>query len=323
MFKRAFTTILLITSLFLFPTSILAQDIFGDEEIPPSLTIAPSIIELEVKQNEDLSQNITISNNADILLPVKIEITEYTQDEYGIPTYSETDPKYSCKDWIQVTPIDFVLNPFESRDITMNVQIPQAAVLGSHFATILFKPILPPEYFKPQSAHILPYIGSVVALNVNIDEYKRIGEYLEVENFQSQNHFQNKPLEFSFGIKNKDVYYHKVEGNIYIYNFLNREIKKLNVDNTTIFPNKSRFLSNNLEKQLFGGFYTAKLKIGDDNYQTEKSISFFVIPSIMTILIFLLILGLSVLLILKRKNIDDALQVLFKRQSQAGKSKRK
>jgi hypothetical protein len=321
MFKRALITILLITSLLSFPTSILAQDILGDEEVPPSLTIAPSIIELEVNQNEEITQVISVTNNSDIILPIKIETTEYTQNEFGIPSFSETDLQYSCRDWIEVDPTDFALNPYESRDITITALIPQAAEPGSHFASVLFKPILPPEYFKPQSAHILPYIGSVIALNVNIDEYERINEYLEVENFHSQNHFQSEPLELSFGIRNKDVYYHKVEGEIIIYNLLNIEVDKVTIDNATIFPKKSRSLSNNLEEQLFGGFYTAKLVIGDGNYQTEKSIRLFVVPSIITILVFLLILDLSILLILKRKNIDDAIRVLLKKQRVDSNSK--
>ena len=314
MSKKILLTILLIA--ILLPKAVLAQE---EGKISPSITIAPSILDLDVEQSEAIEEVIKVTNNSDFALPVKVDVNDYTVDEEGVPDYSLDTTEWSPKGWIELDPADLILEPLASRDITINIAIPEFADPGSHFATILFKPILPPEYFAKDSAHVIPYIGAVIALNVEGEELKAKEDYLEIREFLRGEASEGEMKEeFYSKLYNDDVYYHKVSGDIVVKNIFNREVAYKSIDGVTLFPQKVRALTSFLDQELPFGRYRAELQISDENEEVIRNIVFWERPTvgevillILRIILLIVLISLVVLVILKRKNLKKAFVVLL------------
>lgn len=314
MFKKILLITILLVSLF--PRSIQASEPEG-----PSITIAPSILDLDVEKEEEIKEVIKITNNSDFPLPVKVDVHDYTVDENGVPDYSKDPTEWSPIGWIEVDPADLILEPLESRDITLKISIPEFAAPGSHFATVLFKPVLPPEYFTKDSAHVIPYIGAVVSLNVAGEELERKEDYLSVKEFVRGESEESKEEEFYTKIYNDDIYHHKVSGEIVIRNIFNKEAAEKSIDDVTLFPQKVRALTSFLSHDLPFGRYKAELKIGDKKDEVLRSIVFWERPTVGEIIFLILrailligMIGVFILIILKRKNLKKAVMILFARK---------
>ena|GEM_PF-5553601 len=289
----------------------LGQDPFEEEKISPALTIAPSILDLDVEAEQTIEKTIAITNSSDFSMPVQVEIMDYSVDDQGFPTYVDDPTDWSPKSWILPEPKDFILKAHEKREITIIISVPSKALAGSHFASIIFKPVLPPEYYQPHSSHIIPYIGAVMALNVISDKNQPKADFLEVIKFSPYKNLQSNPIGFEASFENTDVYYHKVEGEVYVENILGHQVSKIQIDNRTMLPKKSFVDMLELEDDLSFGRYNARLIIGDDQNPEVKYTSFWVLPSFFSAIVAAGLTSFSLFLLLVRKNIWHAIKILM------------
>ena len=286
-----------------------------EESLPISISIYPSILDLDINRNQTTTEEVTIRNETEFLMPVKVEISDYSQGENGLPDYSIDPTIWSAKSWITTSPGDFILEPKATQKVLLEMVIPAYAEPGSHFVTVLFKPVLPPDYFQPQSAHIIPYIGAVVALNVERVGNKKTTDFLEVQSFETDTRTLSNTIGFDASLKNTDVFFHKVSGNISILNLLNTEVGKVEIEDSTIFPQKNSSFSKSYGEALFFGRYKAVLNIGEGEYQTSETRTFWVWPSIPQVFIFLAVTVGLVLLIVKRRNVLKAFKTLIAKEA--------
>jgi len=307
-------TISILFLFFLFPKITFGQEGFEEQKKSPSITITPSIIEIDVSLGQTLEKGITVENEADFAMPIRVDLNDYSQDEEGLPDYSENLSGRSPVSWIEIDPVNLIVEVESTRDVNLKIAVPEEAQLGSHLATVLFKPVLPPEHFEPHSSHVIPYIGAIVALNVKIEDPDRQKDYLQIQKFSSQKPAGSEPREFFSQIKNQDVYYHKIEGEIEISNIFHNVVETIKVDGATILPSKTKKFASKLEETPFYGKYTAKLKVGDQEQRAEQTTSFWVLPSIQSVIIFSFVSMLSFFLILKRKNTKKAIQILLSKK---------
>lgn len=293
--------------------------VWASEEVAPAITIAPSILDLDVERGSELTDDILVTNDSEWALPIKVEVNDYTVDEQGVPDYAEDTSGWSPRTWIKIDPADLILSPSEQREVILTFTIPEYAQHGSHFATVLFKPVLPPEYFEQDSTPVIPYIGAIVSLNVSAEELEEKINYLEIKEFQKgESEDAKSEEEFYSKVYNDDVYYHKVNGQIVIKNIFNKEVATKSIEDVTLFPGKVRSVTSFLDHDLAFGRYKAELYLSDKSTEVSSSLVFWESPTIgeiiliilRIVLILVVIVGV-VLLGLKRKNLKRALKTLF------------
>ena len=290
------TSALILASLLL-PLTSHAQE--NDGAPPPALTIAPSIIELEVKPGEKYEEVLYVTNGTSSPLPVTTDFKDYTMDEEGMPVYFEDTSGWSPRDWITVEPPDFILRDNERHEIILDVNVPEKAKSGSHIAALFFQPVLPEDYFEAESAHIIPYIGAVIALNVRNGEEEKRTDYLEIQEFAPVQEEDSDVLSFSTKLFNDDVYFHRVGGSIEIYNIFDDNVHSELVGDITLLPEKLRSIEKELSEKLSFGKYRAELVLGESGSNTKTRIAEFWIPPTLAqmaimIGIFALVIGVTV-----------------------------
>lgn len=307
-----------ILALLLFASSIQAQD--SDS---PSITIAPSILELRGSPTETLEDSISITNNTDVPLPITIEMKDYTVDETGMPDYFEDTSPWSPRDWITIAPLDLIVESGATREIYLSITIPEKAQAGSHIAVIFFKPVLPPDYFDAESAHVIPNIGGIISLDVWTEDSVERDDFLEIQKFVSTvPEEDDENVTFSTNLFNDDVYFHRVAGQIRVYNIFDHIVHKERVEGVTLLPEKLRSVTNELSNSLPFGRYRAELVIDEGTPTEERSSTSFWIPptpvEIATGLGIIILIGAIMyviyLLIKNRKNLRKSLRVLLRKR---------
>lgn len=318
----SFTVIIAWIAILISPILSSAQDPTEETTHQPSLTISPSIIDIDVTPDETLEESITIENNSIEPIPVTIEVLNYSTDQYGYPSYTDDSVEgWSPINWITVEPTDLIVEPANPREIKLTINIPKEARSGSHLGTIMFQPVLPPDYFTPHSAHVIPYIGSIIALNVRTGEEEPVSNFLNIKQFSADTETEEqKKVDYTALIENRDVYYHKVTGNIDVYNIFNKLVLQKEVESTTILPEKESYITGTLAEELSFGKYRAEFTVQENEENDMETIEFWVPPTVLEIiqmifvlLLIILLLGFVYLLIFRRENVKKSIDIILSR----------
>lgn len=304
MFKRILITTLVLFSLL--ATATRAQN-------SPALTLSPSLFEISTEATKEYTKVITVSNTSELILPVNIEISDYRIDADGIPDYSEDETTWSARNWTKAEPADIILEPGESNDITLTIAVPELAEPGSHFITVFFQPVLPPDFFEGEAAQVVPFIGAVGSIDVVNDDFISPDDYLELNDFQPNR--EAPEINFSSEVKNNDVYFHRIEGTVSFTNLFNNKVKEIPVENITILPRSSRKLKQILDTRIFPGRYKVDIFVTDLEEEVSDTTVLWIYPTILEAGGTVLGISLLVFLILKRKNISKAIRVLSKKET--------
>jgi len=335
------------------------------------LFVSPEMFEWRLEREEEFSEKIKIYNKSEVPVPIKASVTNFgTKGELGTITFfEEPEPKegkedisYNPRKWIKIENPDFILDSKETEEVRFLVSIPENAEPGGHYAVILFEPMLPSFYFEEKALRAIPKIGVLFLISVEIEGLTGPAEPLTIVEFNIPENLHLKRLEnfiasfaglftevraeekavfsivetshlpFTLRIKNNDIFHHKPEGNLLIYNTFGKIVGETEVRKTTILPGKIRkfpvkfkpelsekltkylpaAILNFISQNLFWGKYQAQLVLTTENDIIEKNIEFWAFPwkvGLSTVFIAFIFL---LFLVKYRKRIKSAILIIFR-----------
>jgi hypothetical protein len=265
----------------------------------------------------------------------------------------------ASRKWFKIENPNLIIESNEKRPVNFEIQVPENAELGGHYSVVFFEPQLPSYYFKSGQPKSIPVIGVLFLISVKSLTLEPISqeEKIEIVQFEIQKEkkenrmqvladvfqavssifnvdiklFEKTPKNFLLKIKNSDIYHHRLDGKILIYNFFGRRVGETELKSLSILPGKTRlfpisvsseipenlkwmpaslavFLSENTSL----GKYKAVLELNEQNSKTKLSqdISFWTFPW-KTILFEIILIPI---IVLTRKRIVAAIKILFKKQ---------
>jgi len=316
--KNLLIAILTIIALLTVHFGVTAQTTTYEEETKgPELTIAPSILDLNVTKKQRLDEKITVQNNSSFPVPVHVEVHDYTLNREGNPDYSYDETDWSAKSWVQVKPKDLIIEAGEKRVVKLNIRIPKFAETGSHFVTIMFQPVMPEDFYIPSSTHIIPHIGAVVAFNVDVENTKLQSDFLEIQNIVSSDTLisQNDSVELDADVLNNDVFFHKVDRVISIKDIFGNEVSNIPLGNATLFPKKERILADSIKGDFGIGVFTAEYILREGEYAVSGTETFWVLPPLWVFPIIIIGIPILFIMLLKPKRVMKAIKALSKGDS--------
>jgi hypothetical protein len=339
-------------------------DLHAQETTSLGLSAAPQIFELDVFPGEIVKNKIIVGNLSQVPIPISVNTTDFTADENsGEMQFDESsdDPIIASRKWFVIENQNFILEVGERRNVNFEIQIPKDAEPGGHYSVMFFEPQLPSYYFQSGQPKSIPVIGVLFLISVEnislepqetqtpieITEFK-IPDNEKMKNIEKIlasvfqissetiaadiNISEKTPSSFSLSIKNNDIFHHKLQGNIFIYNFWGQKVGEGEIKKTTVLPGKTRQFSVNILPQIpklikwlptsisefltenaAFGKYRAVLELGDEKSTIElnKGFSFWSFSwKFWLSLIFLVIFTLT-LLLKSKKRIKSAFLVLF------------
>ncbi|MBZ9569791.1 hypothetical protein KJA16_02615 [Patescibacteria group bacterium] len=243
------------------------------------LLVSPEMFELEVKRGEEFFEKIKIHNKSEVPVPIEVSITNFgAQEETGTITFfeepilreGEEDISYNPRKWIEIENPNFILDPSETEEVRLKINIPENAEPGGKYAVVLFKPRLSSYYFKEGQPRAIPVIGVLFLFSVEVEGLERLEGPLTVVEFNIPENLHLKRLEnfvaniaglftevraaeeemfsivetshlpFTLRIKNNDIFHIKPEGKLLISTNNGKIVGETKIQKTTILPGKIR-----------------------------------------------------------------------------------
>lgn len=245
-----------------------------------SLSLHPSIIEINALPSSIIANNLTIQNKSDKQVTLQIHVKPFKAKlENGELQYINDIPAFFKNFQILDSGIpveNIMLAPSQQKNLTLNINIPQDTKISDYYFSIIF---ISKNSLNPNSNASLNQLGIAtnVLLSVGIKEIPNA----VLKEFSSKLIFESGPVPFTIRLKNKGTHFIKPKGEVLIRNMFGQSIGKLDLLSVNVLANSTRTIPKALWKEYFLlGFYTATLNIllSNDGPSLTKSIYFFAFP---------------------------------------------
>ncbi len=243
---------------------------------PVELKISPVTFKFQVEKAGKISEKIYLTNPNDFELKIKSEVEDFLQgDEEGTPRFiPQGTEKTTLSSWVKVGLSEFVLAPFETKEIPFEINAPKDAEPGGHYAAIFFKTV-PEEEEETTRIGISSRVGALVLVSVPGD-VSQTGEIVE---FRGPKFVGRGPVDFLARFKNTGTVHYQLGGEVKITNWLGKETAQVILPEHIVLPDSIRKFEAGWERKYPFGRYTAELQMvdGGGNLRTAQ-ISFFAFP---------------------------------------------
>jgi len=238
-----------------------------------SLFVSPPIFELELEPGGSYEDEIYLLNQSELALPIEARVVNFlSPGEMGNMEFDlgEEDISINPRKWFKINTPNFILEPNKPEKVKFEINLPENAEPGGHYATILFEPKLPSFYFEKNVLKTIPQVGVPYLISVKTEGLVESEAPLTIVEFNIPENLHFKGLEnfllsyagffteaiaaegesfsivetghlsFSLRIKNNDIYHVKPKGELLVLTGGNKIIGKTEITETTILPGKVR-----------------------------------------------------------------------------------
>lgn len=221
--------------------------------------IAPAVSELQLKRGQVFSGKLIIENKNNFLLPIEIEITNFSsRDEFGNVAFEKKD---SSASWLSIEK-NFILKPKERKFLNYKIKIPKDVQVGCYYISLIFKPKLPSTYFKENQPVAIPNLTSLFLIGiggkakvdfeiVEIKAKENLKDTFLGKTFKSDILSSSPFISFDVILKNNGICHIKPKGFLELKNSRGKSIGKEEFFLKTVLPKSKRILSFNYEPDLY------------------------------------------------------------------------
>ncbi len=271
-------------------------------------TITPPVFELKANPGDKVSESISLFNNGseDIVIATSVENLKPIGDKGQVSVVDDKEQSLpSLKDWIVMNAGAINLGKGETKNVQFDLNIPQNAEPGGHFATVLFTTVNNKP--DPGTGSLLSQkVGSLVFLTVA----GTVQEKASVISFNALKRilWKNQNINFILKVKNIGNVYVRPRGFLIINDIFGRKVSEIEIDGKNVLPTAIREIPMQYNAKNLFGPYTATLSLtyGSTNQNINATTGFWIIPFVPTIIILLFI----IMIFLMRKRLWLAILVL-------------
>ncbi len=265
------------------------------------ITVSPPRVELKVRPGQVYQKVIKIHNGGDSEMALKVKIQDFiVNDNRGtpLPVKAGRAKRWAASNWLQVSPMKFLLHPGETKTLDVAAVIPQNASPGGHYAVIFFQPVGNNGTNKTAAA-VMPTVGSLFYLTVA----GKINEQAFVVRMEAPRWQEYGPVKIVSEIENLSDIHIRPRGVIRVYNWWGQLSDKLSLTPKNIFPGSSRRFENRWPHHWGFGRYRATLTAvyGQHGGVLSATIFFWIIPWHLLLAVALLLIGLLAFFLYRRQ----------------------
>ena len=250
-----------------------------------SLSLDPSVIEINALPPSNVSSSLTIQNKSDSQVTLQIRITPFKAKlENGEFEYLNSQGSFLAQN-IQIldggVPVEAItLGPSQQKNLTLNINIPQDSARNARQSVAGGTNISPADYYfsilfvsqntaSPASTSSSNRLGIATNVLLSVGQ-KEIPDAI-IEEFSSDLFYESGPVPFTVRVKNKGIHFIKPKGEILIKNMFGQNIGKLDLMNVNILFNSIRAIPNTIYMQELRSQDNSKEK-SNLNFQSPKAL---------------------------------------------------
>ena len=256
---------ILIFSLFFLANKNCSAEVLG-------IALDQTVIAFDANPGETQEFSLTATNISMEKQKMFLEVEDLAvADENAMTLMPEGNELFGMKDWIAAKETQWLLNPGESRKVSLVLNVPSSATVGSHLAAILLRayPEATAENF--QKTIVSPRVGVHLLVNVK-GEVSGKGKIVKF----SAPVFLEKEVTFKAEYQNEGNVHYIPHGEISVKNLFGQEKENLKFDKHFVFPGKLYSFELNWDRASFWGAYRAEAFFvdGDGEKHSAKRLVF-------------------------------------------------
>lgn len=221
--------------------------------------ITPIRAEHDGRKGENITDIIYVRNNAKNPIRIRVYVENWFLREDGTPEFVGNKPAdFSCKDWIQVNPQDFRLNPNEMKMVRYTISIPDDAPAAGFHASVSFENV--PLNNTDSSSSQMVFTGKIAAaIYIKVGNIEPDIEILDLTLIEEKDQRGIKLF-----IKNNSQTHFRTQGTIVIRDEQGRDSHEIEIPNVITLPIMQREIFCEFKEILPAGNYSVfcKLDIG-------------------------------------------------------------
>ena len=259
-----------------------------------TITVIPPTIEQKLNPGQYAEGTLKVVNQTDQPVTFRATVQDYIVDNNeGVPHLlppGTLSGKYSAAAWIGVSPETFTLASGQKQELSYYMQVPSNGRPGGHYAAVIYTPVQSAAQ-QASGASVNAQVGTLFYITVN----GPITESASITKFITDKFHEFGPINIQTEIQNNGDLHIKPLGAIVLYDMFGRRSDISGLSEVNIFPGGvTRNYANRIGQNIMIGPYTAKLLASygvNNNLPLSASISFFVFPWRIAIVIILLIVA--------------------------------
>jgi hypothetical protein len=227
-------------SLFLSIVVLLLIPSLAFAQTPPEknfdVTVSPTFIELSTKPGSAVTQSVRLRNNTNNEIKVKPQVRLMGGNEQGELTIKDTKEAYL--NWLTVSQDEVTLKPREWSTVNFTIDVPEDAAFGYYWAITFTSE---DKRTNPETgATLTASLAVPVLLSVEKAGAKVEGKFLDFKT--DKFYYEYPPVTFTTQFQNNGNVHIRPQGNIFIKDFLGRTVGTLTVNESqgAILPSLNR-----------------------------------------------------------------------------------
>lgn len=271
-----------------------------------NMRVSPILLKIQLEPGTKHIYPISIENLSSAPMPIRANTEGFDpSDEQSGFTPNPPSEVSPLATWITIDEPDAIIPARDSHEFFIKISIPDTVPIGGYYAIIYFTPLYP-------NGTIGSKIGVVTLANIGIQD--AIKNKAQIVDFRFDKPvYEHGPITGSLRIQNDALHYFSTKPSLSIKPYWGAS-DTVELDEKTILPGKSRswksvFTIQNSKWGIYNATITAIIEGGDT---ITKTIPLIIFPHTLTLYI-LLVLSCLLLIIRKRKNVQNALRVLVNR----------
>jgi hypothetical protein len=273
------------------------------QETQRTITISPPSEVITLNPGQRSEGKLKLINNGDAPLTFSVTTKDFiVTDTQGTPHIvgddEKVDQRFSASSWLDVYPRSFTVAPHQKQDLTYYIQVPSNARPGGHYAAVVYTPDMGAGKDETGAA-INSQIGTLFLIGVG----GPITESANVSLFTAP-FSEYGPVDVFTQIRNLGDLHIRPLGNITVTDLLGKTVSTT-MKEQNIFPAGGlRDYTNTVGQKLMIGPYKAKMTAtyGKENDKfLVATVTFWVFPWKITLIIVLIIIALVLYFKLYRK----------------------
>jgi len=272
-----------------------------------ALAVSPAITEQVLSPGVKTSLVVRVTNITRIPLPIKANVKNLAPLETLLSNADKST--YDASAWFSLEPADFILQPNQTKEITITILPPARATPGGHYATIYFQPLIPTEALSPSTAYLNARVGVLAFLIVRgeITEQAKLGS-LQVPRIK-----QFGPIDIKLPVTNSGNVHVLPDGKVTIRDYRGKVVSTVPLSQGLVLPKTLRQYKFTWDNKGRLGYYTAQAELtyGTDKDDLRSSrVGFWILPWLPIAVTLVLVMVLAIFVLKTRKRWSAAWKVL-------------
>jgi len=242
--NRSCIILLTVVITILLPTLLFSAEV--------SISVSPIRVEHLVKKGEKGTDTISITNDGTASTRIKVSIEDWALTRDGNPTFMKAGSNpYSCAEWIRINPVDFRIDPGQSRQVRYTVAVPEGIEDGGYRVAIIFETV--PDVTPGEKARRVYLKGRIATIL-----YELVGKPVPQGHANSLKvDLKKQGIDLILALQNTGKVHFRTKGLVTVKDSSGSKALEVELPDVPVLPESERDIKVTYDKPIPKGKYTA------------------------------------------------------------------